>query len=265
MGLVWRSIRRCLPSTKLLSRVLGAVAAVGLAAHPATAVERLAVGAQFNRVFEQAPNGEWTGLGVDVVRALALRAGDTVRFKMYPWPRAQAMVALGQADILIGPYKSTGRQRQFSYLDHPFYRDSMVFFGLRGGTAIWTGDYAALKGVPIAVVSGWHYGDAFDLARPGLRISTVPKLENGALMLTNGRIALLAANRRNIEPVLVALHMADTVTEVTPSLSVQDGYLAFPLQRQFQPLRERYNQLFTAMVRNGELARLGKKNDVQVP
>jgi polar amino acid transport system substrate-binding protein len=250
MGLAWRWIL-----------ILGAASLAG----GARADERLAVGAEFSRVFEQAPDGQWSGLGVDVVRALALQAGDTVRFKMVPWPRAQAMVALGQADILVGPYKSPERLRQFAFVDHPFYRDRMVFYGLRTSPGGWTGQYAALKDVPIAVVRGWHYGAAFDHARPGLRVSVVPRLENGALMLANGRVALLAANRRNIEPVLAALHMADTVTEVGPVLAVQDGYLAFPLQPRFAPLRARYNELFTQMVHKGELARLGRKNDVQVP
>ena len=78
MGLAWRWIL-----------ILGAASLAG----GARADERLAVGAEFSRVFEQAPDGQWSGLGVDVVRALALQAGDTVRFKIVPWPRAQAMEA----------------------------------------------------------------------------------------------------------------------------------------------------------------------------
>lgn len=244
---------------------LAALCTLGTLALPIGAAERLAVGAEFSRVFERAPSGEWTGLGVDIVRALALQAGDTVRFQMVPWPRAQAMVARGQADILIGPYKSAGRTQQFSYLDHAFYRDQMSFFAMRGSTVAWTGDYAALKNVPIAVVRGWHYGDAFDRARPDLRISTVPKLDNGALMLTKGRVALLAANGRNIASVLARLHVEGEVGALAPGLSVQDGYLAFPRLPPFDALRERYNRLFNEMVRKGELMRLAKKHEVQTP
>ena len=244
---------------------LAAACAFGALALPACAAERLAVGAEFSRVFEQAPNGEWTGLGVDIVRALALQAGDTVRFKMVPWPRAQAMVAHGQADILIGPYKSADRSQQFAFLDQPFYRDQMLFYALRGSPVAWTGDYAALKDVPIGVVRGWHYGAAFDRARPGLRLDTVPKLDNGALMLFKGRLVLLAANRRNITPVLTRLHAEADVIALAPALSVQDGYLAFPLMPAFAALRERYNRLFNEMVRKGELGRLAKQHDVQTP
>jgi polar amino acid transport system substrate-binding protein len=236
-----------------------------LLAPGAGAVERLVVGAQFSRVFEQAPDGEWSGLGVDLVRALAARAGDTVRFQLYPWPRAQAMVAQGQADILVGPYKSSDRAARFVFLDHAFYRDRMVFFGRRDGGVAWSGDYRALQEIPIAAMRGWHYGDKFDRARPVLQISEVPKLENGARMLMLGRVKLLAANERNLQPILAELGIVNQVAELGPALSVQDGYLAFPRDGRYQPARQRYNQLFTEMVERGELGRMARKHMVQVP
>ncbi|NGZ88353.1 substrate-binding periplasmic protein [Duganella aceris] len=250
------------------SSAVRALAALLLAvpACAAVAAERLVVGAAFSRVFEQAPNGEWTGLGVDIVRALAARAGDTVRFQLYPWPRAQAMVAQGQADILVGAYKSPERAARFAFLDHPFYRDRMVFFARAGaGAAVWAGDYGALKQVPIAAVRGWHYGENFDQARSGLQLSEVPRLENGARMLLLGRVALLAANERNLQPVLAQLNIVGRVAEQGPALSVQDGYLAFPRQPRHQPAQRRYNQLFTEMLERGELGRMARKHLVQVP
>jgi polar amino acid transport system substrate-binding protein len=247
------------------ARHIAALCIIAAALPGAGAAERLAVGAQFSRVFEQAPNGEWTGLGVDIVRALAARAGDTVRFQAYPWPRAQAMVEQGQADILIGPYKSPEREARFAFLDRPFYRDRMVFFGRSGGAVLWGGDYQALRGVPIAVMRGWHYGDSFEHARHDLQINEVPKLENGAQMLMHGRVKLLAANERNLQPVLSQLKLANVVTELGPALSVQDGYIAFPRQGRYQQAWQRYNQLFTEMVERGELGKLARKNLVQVP
>lgn len=237
------------------------------AAPAAHAVERLVVGAPFSRVFEQAPDGAWSGLGVDIVRSLAARAGDTVRFQLYPWPRAQAMVAQGQADILVGPYKSAERAARFVFLDHAFYRDRMVFFARRDGAAgvAWAGDYRALTEIPIAAMRGWHYGAAFDEARPRLQISEVPMLENGAQMLMLGRVKLLAANERNLQPILAWLDIVNRIAETGPALSVQDGYLAFPREGRYQQARQRYNQLFTEMVESGELGRMARKHKVQVP
>ncbi len=229
------------------------------------AVELLAVGTEFAKVFERTPSGEFAGLGVDVVRALAHQQHDTVRFEIYPWPRAQAMIELGQADILIGPYKTLEREARFSFMDRAFYQDKMIFFVRSGSTFSWGGSIDKLRPFQIATISGWAYGPSFDRARAELKVSNAPKLENGVLMLVHGRVDVLAANRRNIEPVLAALRLHGAVTEVGPPIDTQNGYLAFPRIAQFDSLRLRYNQAFNELVDKGELVRLGRKHEVQVP
>ncbi len=230
---------------------------------PVQSAELLAVGTEFAKVFERSPNGEFTGLGVDVVRALAHQQHDTVRFEIYPWPRAQAMVELGQADILIGPYKTPEREARFSFMDRAFYQDKMIFFARSGSNFSWGGNIDRLRTFQIAAISGWAYGHSFDRARADLKVSNAPKLENGVLI--HGRVDVLAANRRNIEPVLSALRLHNAVVEVGPAIDTQNGFLAFPRNVQFDPLRLRYNQAFNELVDKGDLARLGRKHEVQVP
>jgi polar amino acid transport system substrate-binding protein len=244
----------------LLAMVLGASAP-----QQSHAAQRLAVGTTFSRVFEQGADGQWQGLAVDVLRALAARAGDTIVFRMYPWPRAQAMVERGQADILVGPYKSPERLKRFSFLDQAFYRDRMVFYARREAEPAWRGDLMAIREHKIAAVRGWHYGAQFDLARPQLDISEVPQLENGMQMLALGRVDLLATNERNTAGLLDSLHLRETLTGLCPDLTQLDGYLAFPLDPKFTAVRDRYNALFAEMVRSGELAKLGARNGVLVP
>ncbi|MET0322269.1 MAG: transporter substrate-binding domain-containing protein [Duganella sp.] len=235
------------------------------AVQPAMARERVAVGASFHHVFEQDADGQWRGLAVDVLRALAARAGDTVRFQLYPWPRAQAMVERGQADILIGPYKSAERLTRFAFLDLPFYRDRLVFYGRRQGPAAWNGDFRSLAGKGVAAVRGWHYGDRFDQARPLFDLSEVTQVDNGLQMLAVGRIDFLASNERNTTALIGQLHLGDRLTVLCPDIGIIDGYLAFALDPKFAPARRQYNTLFNQMVRSGELARLGAANDVLVP
>jgi polar amino acid transport system substrate-binding protein len=244
----------------LLAVVLGASVP-----QPGHAAQRLAVGTTFSRIFEQGEDGQWRGLGVDVLRALAARAGDTIAFQLYPWPRAQAMVERGQADILVGPYKSPERLKRFAFLDAAFYRDRMVFYARRDMELAWRGDLEALRGRRIAAVRGWHYGAQFDLVRPQLDISEVPQLENGMQMLAVGRVDLLATNERNTTGVIDNLRLRESLEALCPDITQLDGYLAFPPDPRFKAVRDRYNALFAEMVRSGELAKLGARNGVLVP
>lgn len=229
------------------------------------AAQRLAVGTSFSHIFEQGADGQWQGLGVDVLRTLAARAGDTIVFRLYPWPRAQAMVERGQADILVGPYKSPERLKRFSFLDQAFYRDRMVFYARRDAEPAWRGDLGALSKVRIAAVRGWHYGAQFEQARAQLEISEVPQLENGMQMLALGRVDLLATNERNTAGLIDSLHLRGALAALCPDLTQLDGYLAFPPDSTFKAVRDRYNALFAEMVRSGELAKLGARNGVLVP
>jgi polar amino acid transport system substrate-binding protein len=253
---------------KMISVLLARALALTLAACTplvSQAAERVAVGASFTRIFEQSEDGEWRGLGVDVLRALAARAGDTMRFKLYPWPRAQAMVERAQADILVGPYKSPERAQRFAFIDQPFYRDRVLFYGQRDSKLPWHGDLVALKRRRIATMRGWHYGMQFEQARPLFDISEVPRLENGLQMLALGRVELFAANQRNIGELVSELRLQRAVTALCPDITQLDGYLAFPRDARFAAVHKRYNALFNEMVRSGELARLGARNGVLVP
>lgn len=232
---------------------------------PLAAAERLAVGASFSGVFEETSDGQWRGLAVDVLRQLAASAGDTIRFKMYPWPRAQAMVELGQADILIGPYRSPERENLYAFFDLPFYRDRVLFYARQDSTTLWAGDLSALRSTRIGAIRGWHYGPAFDRARPVLNISEIPQLENGFQMLAYRRVDLLASNERNSVPVLAALGMTGQLVPLCPAITQLDGYFAFPRATRFAAARDQYSALFKAMVKSGELERLGADNGVLVP
>jgi polar amino acid transport system substrate-binding protein len=248
---------------RLPTLILSAV--LGVCVQPAVARERVAVGASFHHVYEQGADGQWRGLAVDVLRTLAARAGDTVRFQLYPWPRAQAMVERGQADILVGPYKSADRLARFAFLDLPLYRDRLVFYGRRQGAPAWRGDFRSLAGKGVAAVRGWHYGAQFDQARPLFDLSEVAHVDNGLQMLAMGRVDVLASNERNTAALIADLHLGDRLAVLCPDLGKIDGYLAFPLGAKFAPVRQQYNALFTQMVRSGELARLSAANEVLAP
>ncbi|HEY1149465.1 MAG TPA: transporter substrate-binding domain-containing protein, partial [Pseudoduganella sp.] len=78
---------------------------------PAPARELVVIGSHFERVYERGQEDEIVGLGPEIVRIIAGRLGHKVRFELYPWARAQAMLVQGKADILVGPYKNMERMQ----------------------------------------------------------------------------------------------------------------------------------------------------------
>ncbi|MFM9433613.1 polar amino acid transport system substrate-binding protein [Janthinobacterium sp. CG_23.3] len=251
--------RRVLLSATLLSLLLGVSPAM---AEPR---ELLVVGAHFERVFELTRDGRFIGMAPEIIRAVAARMGYGVRFEIYPWARAQAMVAQGAADILIGPYKSPERLATLAFSERAFYQDDMVFYTRAGAGIGWAGDYAALKETRMVIMNGWAYGAEFDRARPGLRVSVTNAVENGLKMLVSHHVDLFATNRRNTEPVITRLQLAGSVTPLSKVIQIQRGYFAFPKRAESDRLRAQFDLAFNALFDSGELKRLGRQLDVGVP
>jgi len=232
---------------------------------PAAARDLLVIGTHFERVYERGQEGEIVGLGPEVVRLIAQRLGHRAIFELYPWARAQALVAQGKADILVGPYKTLERQQLMSFSRLPFYQDQMVFYVRKGTMQDWSGDYAALSEQRIAIVNGWSYGATFDRARPQLRLDVVNSVDSGLKMLAAQHAQMFASNRRNTEPVLGRLGMSGQVAMLPRVIEVQDGFFAFPKRPAADALRKEFDAEFQRLVDSGELKRLGLRHEVNVP
>ncbi len=226
--------------------------------------EVLAVGSESYGIFEAAENGVYKGLGPDLLRAIAERMGDQVSFVAYPWARAQMKVEKGQADILIGAYRSVERERRFIFTSLPFYQDSMVFYQTSNSTS-WSGDYTALKSKKIAYILGWAYGSAFEKAKNKLQAMSVKDLEEGLERLTKGQIDLLGSNRRNVEKWLNRQRSQPNLKAIEPHIAVQQGYFAFPKTAHAASYQERFDEAFLEIIKNGTLEQLARKYEVEMP
>ncbi|MEX6502923.1 substrate-binding periplasmic protein [Pseudomonas zhanjiangensis] len=236
-----------------------------LLAGPLQARELLAVGTRFPGVFERQDDGQYAGLATSLLREALEPLGYRLSFALYPWARAQHMVELGQADILIGPYKNATREAQFAFSDRPFYRDRIVFYRSSARQLDWDGDYRPLAGRRIGVVRGWFYGEGFERAREQLELITVEGVENGLRMLGQGRLDLLASNQRNTRPVLLALGISDSFSQLAPLIDQQDGYFAFPRQDGHRALRMDFDRSFERLIEQGRLAQLADRWQVVIP
>lgn len=106
---------------------------------PAAARDLLVIGTHFERVYERGQEGEIVGLGPEVVRLIAQRLGHRAIFELYPWARAQALVAQGKADILVGPYKTFERQQLMSFSSSRSTRTRWCFTSAKGSCRIGAG------------------------------------------------------------------------------------------------------------------------------
>lgn len=228
-------------------------------ARPAPARELVAVGTRNEGIFERRPNGEFAGMGAELVRLLAQRHGYQARFDIYPWQRAMQVVGSGKADLLVAPYKTAERQRVMRYSEQAFFQDELAFYVRADSMPVWEGDYALLKGRRIAVINGWHYGLAFARAAPQLRVSVTNTVANGLQMLAHGHVELFASNRRDTDPVVQALGLRDTVMALAPLIDVLQAFFAYPLTQRYPALPQQMDQLLVEMKKNGELQKLARR------
>jgi polar amino acid transport system substrate-binding protein len=249
-----------------LGALLFAVAvAVAAWPAPATAAELLVVGTRFENVYENNHGGTFTGMGPEIIRTVARQLGHTVKFEIYPWARAQAMMKHGEADILVGPYKTEQRLEYMAYSQRPFFQDQVVFYTRADEGLDWRGDYLPLRGRRIVVLNGWAYGAEFDQARPALQVSVANSVENGVNMLMHRHVDMFASNRRDTEPVVARLHMRGKVVALTPFIKIEDAYFAFPKRPGHDKLRLQFDQALNALIDSGDVKKMARRYGVDVP
>lgn len=227
--------------------------------------ELLVVSTHFEKVYERDAEGVTVGLGPEIVRQVARQMGHTVRFELYPWARAQALVASGRADILVAPYRTPERERIMAFSRLPFFQDRLVFYMRNDVTATWRGDYAALANQRIAVLNGWAYGAAFDQARPLLQVSVTNSVESGLRMLAYRHVQLFASTRRDTETMLARLGLLGVVNGLATPIDVQDAYFAFPPGASHDELRRAFDVEFQRLVDSGEWRKLLQRHGVDAP
>jgi polar amino acid transport system substrate-binding protein len=231
----------------------------------AYAAEVLVVGTEFAQIFERDSSGEFSGLGVEIIRSMAKQTGDSVSFQIFPWARAQWMVENNQAQILVGPYKTAEREAKFTFASRAFYRDDMVFYVKKGADIRWDGSYPSLHGSKIAAVNGWIYGKRFESNRPALKLEIVYSLTSGLKMLLANRFDFLASNVRNTDAVTKSLGLTNDVVALSPIIDHENGYLAYCKQAACDSLRLRFDELFEDMRSSGELGKLAHYYAVRLP
>lgn len=248
----------------LCGLALGALPHLSLA-RPAATRELVVAGAHMESIYTRRANGEFSGLGADLLRLLAQRHNYQLRFEIYPWRRAMQVVSGGKADVLVAPYKSPERQRVLRFGEQAFFQDEVTFYVRANSLPVWEGDYAMLKGRRIAIINGWTYGVAFTGALPQFHASVTNSVENGLKMLAYGHVEMFASNRRDTDPLIVALGLQDKLMPLAPLIDVLQAYFAYPLTPRIRELPQQMDQMLAEMKTRGELQKLARRYGVTLP
>lgn len=241
---------------------LGFMGGLGLAG-PARAAPVRAVGSQFARIFEGAEGQPPKGLAVELLGQIF---GDNLRMEWMPWSRAQLMVEQGEADILIGPYRTPEREARMLFSVRAFYADAMTWYARQGDEKRWTGDYTGLVQMPVTAVRGWAYGSRFERMKPLMgQLTWVQNVDAGLQMLTRKRVELFAANDRNCQPVLQRLGLGEAIARCSPPLDVLHGHMAFARSASGEALSRRYDLAYEQWLRGGSAAELYRRWGVERP
>lgn len=249
------------PSFRILCVILWVLGMVPFA----SGRELLAVGTEFPGLYVLDAKGAPSGLGIDVMRAIAKELGDEVRFESYPWARAQKLVEEGRADVLIGPYRTVARERRFQFAEPGFYLDSVLFYARSDTSVSWDGTLASLKGKRIAIIHGWAYGERFEAMRSQLDQHVTPSVELAFRLLMAGRVDLVASNERDSRPRIDELGIAAQVRRLTPLIDTQAGYFALPRGESHRQLRDDIGRVLRQMRADGRLKKLAAPYGVPLP
>jgi polar amino acid transport system substrate-binding protein len=128
---------------------------------------------------------EFSGIYVDIARAMAARAGAALSFEPVPYARAFAMMQNGEGDLMLGPNRTPAREAYLHYLEPALPAEPKAFVLRAASPDI--ADYDSLRGLRIATLRGAHYTAAFDADGSLVRVPVVD-YETALRMLEGGRV-----------------------------------------------------------------------------
>ncbi len=226
---------------------------------PAHAEKIKVVGTHFNKIFEyNASTGHYEGVAVDLLNKVAAKKDLKIEYAIYPWNRAQYLIATGRADLLIGPYKTAEREKQMDFIPTPFYTDHMVFYAQKNKAFDWSGNIDLLKTKKILVIKGWVYGEKFDGLKDKLAIVEANDIDTAFKMLALHRGDLLLTNERNAEEMLDKVENHNQFFKIKTPFSFMQGYFAFSQKYKNNVVKKEIHDSLLKLSLEGAIKKINK-------
>lgn len=162
---------------------------------------------------------------VDIIEHVFKDSAYTVKIAFYPWARALSMVQKGEADCIIGAFKTIERMQYLEYPE-PLMSQETALFQLSKNDFAFSG-LQDLSDRKIARVHWASNSDAFDRLN-GPNMFNLVDLTQCIRMLLAERVDYIAGPAMNVE-YLIKTRFPDSVNLITktdPPLAQQNMYCA---------------------------------------
>lgn len=213
----------------------------------------------FPTIAEVDAKGALSGVGVDVVRAIAAKLKMPITISVVPWGRSLEQMQHGEADILIGPYPTPERALYMDFSTQAIYRAKVALFALSGKHIDWQGDLSKLDGLRIGTTLAWYYGAKFQAQQPTLMIDPAIRQPDSFRMLLHDRVDLVITTESAANAAIDELGIAHQVVELTPLVDILEGHIGFSKAPDMQPVRLAFDKALNELVADGSVARINQK------
>ncbi|MGH1353169.1 MAG: substrate-binding periplasmic protein [Methyloligellaceae bacterium] len=111
----------------------------------------------------ESPDGDLTGLDIDLVKAVFENQGKTLKFVQLPWKRHLGNVEAGLIDLAASASRTPERE-QYAYFSDPYRSESAALFIRKADQNKY--QFSSLDDIigtnfSLAVVRGYYYGEKF--------------------------------------------------------------------------------------------------------
>lgn len=192
-------------------------------------------------------DGRPAGVHVDIIARMRQRCGLRIESSVVPNPRAMAMMASGEADIMLG-LRSASLDR-LAHAFSPLFEGEVVVVGLAG---LRLRSLADLHGKTVGHIRGTLYDLAL-MNDDAIGKYSTTTMEQGLAMLREGRFDALVGTRLALGYAIRTLHMPRSALGTPLVLGRVQGWAHYAYRHYDPAVAARLMDCFAGLRERGEI------------
>ncbi len=207
-----------------------------------------------NPPFMFASGGKPAGVYPAVISAAFAKMNVPLKLEAKPWKRVISEIDEGKAGV-GGIYKNDERAKKYDY-SGPIISENLAVYSHKDKPIEYKA-IADLHGKKVGVIAGWSYGDEFDAAKKGGKITVeeVTNDEKNLRKLEEGRLDAVIAVEDAAKPIISSRKLGNIV-QAKQLLASNKSYLAFNKSTNQTALLDQFSKTIAAMRDDGSLDKI---------